>query len=494
MKFVSTRGVSVAQSAAHAIVKGLADDGGLFVPERFPSLKESLNDMLNMPYPKIASLVIHSFLEEYDYDEMLNECEKAYSLFDDGEPAPVVKLDDGLFVTELFHGPTLAFKDVALTFLSYLLRRGSDITGMKDKIMILVATSGDTGKAALEGFKDKEGISIMVFYPSEGVSDMQKLQMQTQEGKNVKVYGVKGNFDDCQNTVKEIFNSKSVCQSLKECNTVLSSANSMSFGRLVPQISYYFSSYCDLVNSGDIKMGDLVDFVVPTGNFGDILAGYYAKQMGLPVGRLVCASNCNNVLTEFFQSGTYDKNREFFKTNSPSMDILISSNLERLLFELSNRDAKLTAERMASLKATGKYSLTDLELKQAEKDFFGGYADEEECLETITNVFDDFGYVSDPHTAVALKVCFDYKEFSKTSNPTVVLSTASPYKFTQSVLKAVSGKTVKDPFVCAQKLLEETALPIPNQILSLKEKERRFTETISKEQAVDVVLQFAKEN
>jgi threonine synthase len=281
---------------------------------------------------------------------------------------------------------------------------------------------------------------------------------------------------------------------LKEKNTVLSSANSMSFGRLVPQVAYYFSAYCDLVNNGDINMGDKVDFVVPTGNFGNILAGYYAKQMGLPVGKLVCASNCNNVLTEFFASGTYDKNREFFKTNSPSMDILISSNLERLLFELSNRDAKLTSQRMESLKREGRYTLTKEEMKKTEADFFGGYSDEEECLETITDVFEDLGYVSDPHTAVALKVCFDYKNYSNSNNPSVVLSTANPYKFTQAVLKAISGKNVSDAFVCAQKLFEETALDIPSQISSLKNKEKRFTQVITKEQAEQVVLDFAENN
>ena len=491
MKFISTRGNATVNSAAEAIVKGLANDGGLFVPEIFPDLKNNLNEMLDYSYPQIATKVIGSFLEECDNDELLEVCKKTYALFEDNEPAPLVKLDDGLFVMELFHGPTLAFKDVALTLLPYLLRKGADICGVKEKFLILTATSGDTGKAALEGFKDKDGISIMVFYPSEGVSDMQKLQMQTQEGANVCILGVKGNFDDCQTAVKTIFNSKEIETELKQKGVLLSSANSMSFGRLVPQVVYYFSSYIDLVNSGDIKMGDKVDYVVPTGNFGDILAGYYAKRMGLPVGRLVCASNQNNVLTEFFANGTYDANREFFKTISPSMDILISSNLERLIFELSGRDFALTANRMNDLKTQGKYSLSNNEKVLAEKEFFGGYADEDECLDTISQVFEEYGYVLDSHTAVAMKVCEDFSNFTKSSNTKVVLSTASPYKFVQDVLKAISGKTCKDPFKCAELLNEESALEIPNQIIALKEKQRRFTEIIEKSQTAQRVLEFA---
>lgn len=491
MKFISTRGKAVVDCASQAIVKGLADDGGLFVPEVFPDLKNSLIEMLELSYAERAAKVIGAFLEEFDQEELLETCKITYNQFDDGEPAPLVKLDDKLFVMELFHGPTLAFKDVALTLLPYLLRKGADITGVKEKFLILVATSGDTGKAALEGFKDKKGISIMVFYPSEGVSDMQKLQMQTQEGDNVYVLGVEGNFDDCQTTVKNIFNDKAICAKLKENNTLLSSANSMSFGRLVPQVVYYFSSYLDLVNSGDIKMGELVDFVVPTGNFGDILAGYYAKRMGLPVGKLVCASNTNNVLTEFFANGTYDANREFFKTMSPSMDILISSNLERLIFELSNRDFSLTSSRMKELKSFGKYSLSKQEKDIIDKEFFGGYAEEEECLETIASTFDEYGYVADTHTSVALKVGADYKNYSNSQNVQVVLSTASPYKFTQSVLQAISGKSVKDAFRCAEALNTETALEIPKQILSLKDKEKRFIEVIDKSEAPKKVLEFA---
>ena len=490
MKFYSTRGKSIVNSASEAIAKGLADDGGLFVPDHFPCVKENLSDMLKMSYAERAAFIISRFLEEYDYGDLLNACRQAYSTFEDGDAAPLVKLDENLYVLELFHGPTLAFKDIALTLLPYLLRKGADQSNVHEHITILVATSGDTGKAALEGFKDKPGISINVFYPSEGVSDMQKLQMQTQEGDNVNVVAVKGNFDDCQTCVKNIFNSKEINAKLKEHNVVLSSANSMNFGRLVPQVCYYFSSYLDMVNSGDINMGDLVDFVVPTGNFGNILAGYYAKLMGLPVGKLVCASNSNNVLTDFFTNGTYDSNREFFKTFSPSMDILISSNLERLVFELSNRDYTLTEKRMSELKSQGKYSLSNEELAKAQSEFFGGYSSEEDCLETISEVFDEYGYVCDPHTAVALKVSFDYKQLTNSNVPTVILSTASPYKFTQSVVKAICGEESEDAFKCAQKLINETAMPIPEQILKLKTKERRFTKEVDKTETVDALFDF----
>lgn len=492
MKFLSTRGGTPADNSAMAIAKGLADDGGLFVPEIFPSVKDDLKKLLDMDYAERAAFVIGKYLTEYDQAELLSACKKAYSKFTDNDPAPVVKLDDKYFIMELFHGPTLAFKDVALTILPYLLRKGADVTGIKEKILILVATSGDTGKAALEGFKDADGIKIMVFYPSEGVSDMQKLQMRTQEGSNVMVVGVNGNFDDCQNTVKSIFSDKEFNAELKKNGTVFSSANSINFGRLVPQITYYFSAYLDLVKSGETKLGDKVNFVVPTGNFGDILAGYYAKKMGLPIDKLVCASNSNNVLTEFFADGTYDKNREFFKTMSPSMDILISSNLERLIFELSGRDAKLTKERMEELKKQGKYSITEKELNALEKEYYADFTDEEECMETIRDTFEEYGYVLDPHTAVAVKVKDNFVNFTENGNNTVVLSTASPYKFPESVLKAINGKAPKDAFVSAEKLYSLSAMPIPNQITELKTKPIRFDKVINKEQAKEIVKDFTK--
>lgn len=491
MKFISTRGQAQASCSASAIVKGLAEDGGLFVPEKFPQISfDELNKMLEMDYAERACTVLHKYLEEYDKAELLSACENAYAKFEDDDPAPVVKIDDNTFIMELFHGPTLAFKDVALTLLPYLLRKGADICGIKEQILILVATSGDTGKAALEGFKDAEGIKIMVFFPSEGVSDMQKLQMCTQEGSNVNVVAIKGNFDDCQTAVKNIFSDKKVEEQLKNNGVILSSANSMNFGRLVPQVTYYFSAYCDLVSSGEIKMGDKINFVVPTGNFGNILAGYYAKQMGLPVGKLICASNDNNVLTEFFASGTYDINREFYKTISPSMDILISSNLERLIFEQSGRNATLTASRMAELKEKGVYSLSNEEKTALSKEFFADYCDEFECKQTIGEVFDEYGYLLDTHTAVAVNVKDAYCDYSNDEKATVVLSTASPYKFTKDVLTAINGKAPEDAFKCAQKLFELSALPVPEQLVALKTKDKRFTQVVERTDALKEIMDF----
>ena len=332
MKFVSTRGGEKV-TGAQAIVRGLSANGGLFVPEKFPQVSaEELEELLEADYAERAAHILGKYLDEYDRDGLLSACRSAYAKFDGGDPAPLVRIDDGVYMLELWHGPTLAFKDMALTLLPYLLRKGCDICGVKEQILILTATSGDTGKAALEGFKDADGVKITVFYPSDGVSKMQKLQMCTQDGANVNVVAVKGNFDDCQNAVKEIFSNPDCAAKLKEKNYILSSANSINFGRLAPQIAYYFSAYLDLVSAGQIPMGEEIDFTVPTGNFGNILAAYYAKQMGLPVRRLHCASNSNNVLTEFIATGVYDLHREFIKKTSPSMDILVSSNLERLIF------------------------------------------------------------------------------------------------------------------------------------------------------------------
>ena len=313
MYFISTRGGEKV-TGARAIVKGLSDNGGLFVPETFPAVtREELEEMLSMSYPERAAKVLHKYLDDYDEKGLLSACEAAYSKFEGNDPCPLVKIKDSIYILELFHGPTCAFKDMALTVLPYLLRKGCDICGVKEEILVLVATSGDTGKAALEGFKDAEGVKIMVFYPDDGVSSMQKLQMCTQEGKNVNVVAVKGNFDDCQTAVKNIFNSAEYAKILKEKNVLLSSANSINFGRLAPQIAYYFSAYLDLVSSNQIEMGEEIDFCVPTGNFGNILAAYYAKRMGLPVRRLHCASNMNNVLTDFLAKGEYDVHREFYK-------------------------------------------------------------------------------------------------------------------------------------------------------------------------------------
>ena len=493
MQFISTRGKSSAANAAEAISKGIADDGGLFVPVSFPDLSEKLADMADMNYADRAALVIGSFLTEYDKRELLSACVKAYGQFEDGDAAPLVKTDDGMFILELFHGPTLAFKDIALTLLPYLLRAGSDIYGVKEEILILTATSGDTGKAALEGFKDREGVKIMVFYPSEGVSDMQKLQMSTQEGKNVRVLAVSGNFDDCQTAVKKAFADAELKAALKKEGVVTSSANSINFGRLVPQIAYYFSSYADLLSSGEIAAGEKVNFVVPTGNFGNILAGYYAKRMGLPVNKLICASNSNNVLTDFFGTGTYTARRKFYKTMSPSMDILISSNLERLIFEFSWRDAALTEKRMAELREKGVYSVSEQELGAMKEIFYADCCGEEECLDSISEFFEGYGYVADPHTAVAVNAMYKYKERYKDDRCCIVVSTASPYKFPSSVYFALTGKEEADAFRAADMLYKHTAYPVPQQILSLKKKTPRFTEVISGKDVEKAVLSFAAE-
>ena len=490
MRFISTRGGDSAANAAEAIVRGLAADGGLFVPERFPSLKDSLAELAAMDYPHSAALVLSAFLEEYDGEKLLAACRKAYGQFDEGEPAPVVKLDESYYIMELFHGPTLAFKDVALTLLPFLLREGCNLCGIEDTVLILVATSGDTGKAALEGFKDAEGVKIMVFYPDEGVSEMQKRQMSVQEGNNVGVLAVKGNFDDCQTAVKKIFSDRDMARALKEKGVILSSANSINFGRLCPQIVYYFSAYCDLVGAGEIAAGETVDFVVPTGNFGNILAGWYAKQMGLPVGKLVCASNENNILTDFFASGAYDLDRPFFKTTSPSMDILVSSNLERLIFEFSGRDAALTAARMRELSERKRYAVSPRERAALANSFYAGFAGKALVDETIAAFFEEYDYPLDPHTAVAVAVGDGYLCETNGRAPVVVLSTASPYKFPESVLKALGVRFAGDGFAAAEKLEAETAVPVPAQILRLQELPVRFTKKAEAAELSTKILDF----
>ncbi len=496
MNFISTRG-SEKVTGAQAIVQGIAKDGGLFVPERFPAVsREELEAMLEMDYSERAALVLHKYLDEYDKEELCAALKKAYAQFEGNDPAPLVRVENGMYMLELFHGPTCAFKDMALTVLPYLLRKGCDLCGIKEQILILVATSGDTGKAALEGFKDADGIKIMAFYPDDGVSKMQKLQMCTQEGENLSVVAVKGNFDDCQTAVKKIFNSEECKSALKEKGFLLSSANSINFGRLAPQIAYYFSAYLDLVSAEQISLGDEVDFTVPTGNFGNILAAYYAKQMGLPVGKLVCASNKNNVLTDFLASGVYDTaRRTFYKTMSPSMDILVSSNLERLLFELSGRDSALTAERMNSLSAKGRYEVRVEELKRLREQFFGGYSSEDDTVECIYEFFSEYGYPMDTHTGVAMHVAQRYEEYKEDEHiedehPMVVVSTASPYKFPQDVLYALTGNDVKDSFKGIKRIHLLTAMKVPESLKALRYKTLRFKTVASVDKLFAEVLNF----
>ncbi len=468
-------------TGAQAIVRGLAENGGLFVPEKFPSVtKEEMELMAEMNYAERAAFVLGKYLaDDLGADFLKETCAKAYANFEGKDPVPLVKIDGNMYVLELFHGPTCAFKDMALTVLPYLMKKSLEVTGVRDEILILAATSGDTGKAALEGFRDVAGTKVAVFYPDEGVAKMQRLQMCTQSGNNVCVASVEGNFDDCQRAVKNLFASADFNAELAKKGVRLSSANSINFGRLAPQIAYYFSAYLDLLTSGQIEQGEEIDFVVPTGNFGDILAGWYAKNMGLPVRKLVCASNRNKVLADFFKTGVYDVKREFHRTMSPSMDILVSSNLERLLFEISGRNAKLTADRMKDLAEKGRYCITEPEKKMLDQQFFGGFASEDDTVEAMYEVFDEYGYAMDTHTGVALAVKEQYraeveKEDPKDQTPIVVLSTANPYKFPQDVLYALSGNDVKDSFKGVKRLHLLTAMKPPKSLTELRYKTPRF--------------------
>ena len=490
MKYVSTRNINVKIDSAQAIVRGLSADGGLFMPENIPFLtKQELSDLVGMDYKSRAKLILSKFLTDYTASELESCVNGAYTAqkFGGDNPAPVKKLDDDNFVLELWHGPTCAFKDMALQIMPRLLTAAVKKGSSDSTIVILVATSGDTGKAALEGFCDVEGTKILVFYPAHGVSEVQKKQMTSQSGANTGVMGIEGNFDDCQSGVKKIFGDKDVACRLADGGYVFSSANSINWGRLVPQVVYYFSAYADLVKSGDIKLGDKLDFIVPTGNFGDILAGYIAKKMGLYVGKLVCASNKNNVLTDFIKTGVYDKNRDFYTTISPSMDILISSNLERLLFVMSGCDDKKVSEYMQKLSSEGKYTVDADILSQIQSEFLAGYADEQATVEAIGDAYARYNYVIDPHTAVGYRVAMDYES----ENKKVILSTASPYKFPKSVLEGIGGNTdVENEFELFEKLNKITNVPIPASLASLKNAESRFNDVCSKEQMTQKVYEF----
>jgi len=493
MKYISTRNASLSVTGSEAILMGISPEGGLFVPESFPQITlDEIASMGEMTYAERSAFVMSRYLDEFTYEELLEIACRAYSRFDDEDTCPTTKIDEGMYVLELWHGPTYAFKDLALTVLPQLVSACRRKRGESAKTLVLVATSGDTGKAALEGFKDVEGTEIMVFYPDEGVSYMQKLQMITTGGENTYVAGIKGNFDDAQTAVKRIFTDDAVRAELAAAGYVMSSANSINWGRLLPQIAYYFSAYSDLVTSEEIALGDKVNFVVPTGNFGDILAGYYALRMGLPIEKLICASNINNVLTDFFNSGEYDATREFHKTISPSMDILISSNLERLLFEVCDRDDSRLVSLMSALKENGKYEIPLTEIKTKLGVFAAGYADEDETMETIYNTFDEYGYVVDPHTAVAIAVYNDYCLATGDDMPTVILSTASPYKFAQDVYEAVGESQVDDPFKAVKKLRFLTGMEIPEGIDRLETLEVRFTDVLSKDEIKAKVIARVK--
>ena len=480
MSYFSTRG-NECVTASQAILSGMAKDGGLYVPAMFPMVPgDDIEKMISMSYEERAFRVLSAYLEDYPAQEIRDSIHAAYGSgnFNDPKVAPVKRLDDVTHVLELFHGPTLAFKDMALQLLPQLMTRSARMNGENREIAILVATSGDTGKAALEGFRNVPDTSCTVFYPLDGVSEVQQLQMTTTDGNNTHVIAVRGNFDDAQTGVKSLFASREFAEDMNGMGRVLSSANSINFGRLVPQIVYYFSAYADLLATGAISSGESVNFVVPTGNFGDILAGYYARNMGLPINKLICASNRNDVLTEFFATGIYSVHRMFYKTMSPSMDILVSSNLERLLFESADRDGELIKVWMNQLKECGSYSIGDQRREWMESMFAAGCSDDGETTEEIRDIFTQYEYLMDPHTAVASKVLRDYRLKTGDDRVTVIVSTASPYKFAPSVAAALQGKNaVKhlDAFACAQILNSVSGRPIPPQVEKLKDLPVRHT-------------------
>ncbi len=471
VQYRSSRGGQENVSASEAIIKGLAEDGGLFVPSHFPKLEKSLEECANLEYKELAYEVMKLFLSDFTEEELKLCIERAYDeKFDTEEIAPLAEVDKAYYL-ELFHGATIAFKDMALSILPHLMTTAAKKNNVEQEIVILTATSGDTGKAALAGFAGVEGTRIVVFYPKNGVSAIQEKQMVTQKGSNVKVIGITGNFDDAQTGVKNIFGDREMEEELAKAGFCFSSANSINIGRLVPQVVYYVYAYAKLVKEGRIKAGDPINVTVPTGNFGNILAGYYAKQIGVPIQKLICASNDNKVLFDFFESGCYDRNREFILTSSPSMDILISSNLERLIYLIAGSDADKNRELMQELATTGKYTITD-EMKNRLKDFTGGYANEAEVAATIRRIYEKTGYVIDTHTAVASTVYEKYRESSKDETPTVIVSTASPFKFTRSVMEAIVGAIDdKSDFELIDKLSEIANVKIPKAIEEIRSAE-----------------------
>lgn len=495
MHYVSTRNDMQSCSAAEAIVQGLAPDGGLLTPEVFPRLPDgAVNALKEMSYQQRAVYVMNLFLEGFTVAELTRFANAAYGLerFDCKEVAPLRFLGDGVSCLELWHGPTCAFKDMALQMLPYLLTASLTKNREQKDVCILVATSGDTGKAALEGFRDVDRTKILVFYPKNGVSEIQELQMITQLGKNVGVCAVEGNFDDAQTGVKQIFSDKTIREELAAEGHFLSSANSINWGRLLPQIVYYISAYVDLVKHDKIKVGDTINVCVPTGNFGNILAAYYAKQMGLPIGRLICASNQNNVLTDFIKTGVYDRNRPFYQTISPSMDILISSNLERLLYALADGKSEEVREYMESLKQQGSYRVKPELFQKIEDLFYAGFCDDETTKKTIRQVWTGAKYLIDPHTAVAVHVLAQYRAETLDKTPAVVVSTASPFKFCDSVLSALGQTNLKKGTERIDQLVQLTGVAAPLPLARLKDSTVRFQDCVSREGMTEKVLEFIR--
>lgn len=498
MDYISTRGGDARFSAAMAIKQGIAPDGGLLVPAEIPSLSmEEIEAMANMDYQARALQILSLYLTDYTRSELREYLAEAYG--EDRfapEPAPLVQLNkynDSEYILELWHGPTAAFKDIALQLLPHLMTAAIRKTGEKARVCILTATSGDTGKAALEGFRDVDGTSVIVFYPSQGVSEAQRLQMVTQEGANCHVIAVEGSFDDAQNGVKAIFNDQELAEQLYSQGVLLSSANSINWGRLVPQIVYYFSAYADLLKRQKITAGEKINLVVPTGNFGNILAGWYARRMGLPINKLICASNKNKVLSDFIRNGHYDRRREFFKTNSPSMDILISSNLERLLFELANHDSKRLSNWMEELTASGHYQIDPSTLRSLQEVFVGGFADEAGTLKTIREIYDRCDHLIDTHTAVGFNVYGRYAARSGDETKTVFVSTASPFKFSGSVSDAIYGSGYsrgRSEERLLDELARESSLEIPLTLKDLGKREIRHQRQIKKDDMKKVVIEL----
>ncbi len=492
MYYKSTRDSSVNVSSAQAIAQGISVDGGLFVPSEIPSVSmDDIKKLGGMDYRERAKFVFSKFLTDYTDAEIAYCVDGAYNTknFDSDNIAEIAHLFDGTYMLELWHGPTCAFKDMALQILPYLLTTATKKINLDKKVVILVATSGDTGKAALEGFKDVEGTSILVFYPDNGVSAMQKKQMTTQEGNNVGVCAIKGNFDDAQNGVKAIFTNDEIKNKLDENGFMFSSANSINWGRLSPQIVYYVSVYAQLLADGEIAEGEKINIVVPTGNFGNILAAYYAKHMGVPVNKLICASNENNVLTDFLTTGIYDRNRQFHATISPSMDILISSNLERLLYLLCGENDAQIREWFGALAQTGKYEVSDSVKKALFDEFYAGCCNDEQTKATIKEYYDKYSYTCDTHTAVAVKVYEDYVKATGDKTKTVIASTASPYKFSGSVLSAIGMDSDKDEFDLVDELAQCSKLPVPQSLAELKTKSVRFDKVIDKTDMKEFVFE-----
>lgn len=465
----STRNSEETATASEAILKGLTSDGGLFVPDSIPKLNVSLEDLTKMSYQEIAYAVMKEFLTDFTEEELKTCINNAYDSKFDTEEIAVTKKVDGAYYLELFHGATIAFKDMALSILPHLLVTSARKNNVKNEIVILTATSGDTGKAALAGFADVPGTKIIVFYPKSGVSPIQEKQMVTQKGDNTYVIGIKGNFDDAQTGVKKMFSNKELAKVMNNNGFQFSSANSINIGRLVPQVVYYVKAYADLLKQGALKAGEPMNVVVPTGNFGNILASYYAKQMGIPIGKFVCASNKNKVLFDFFETGKYDRNREFYVTTSPSMDILISSNLERMIYRIAGNDAKQCAKFMAALTKDGEYVITDA-MKAELSEFFGAFGSEEETAVKIKEVYDKEGYVMDTHTAVAAVAYDKYKAATgDDKTPTVIASTASPYKFTRSVMDAIDpAYDAEDDFELVDELNKVSKTAIPKAIEEIR--------------------------